>query len=146
MLTAIDVAADFEDKLGARDALSRRTWVAIKLVSAVDITASTLLMMAQTALLPDAHALTNLSLDLVAAQAQASATKHIPFPGVPLSTSLDGIQNETAPKGSSLSSEEIHALRELRDDLFDICEHAEQRGVKIIMDAEYRCMPLAAHL
>jgi proline dehydrogenase len=32
MLTAIEVAADFEDGLGTRDILNRKTWVAIKLV------------------------------------------------------------------------------------------------------------------
>jgi proline dehydrogenase len=33
MLESIDVAAKFEDSLGETDALSRKTWIAVKMVS-----------------------------------------------------------------------------------------------------------------
>jgi proline dehydrogenase len=77
-----------------------------------------------------------MSSDLV--KAQAAEAERIAFPGIPLPARLDALQRGTVPQGSALTPEDVHALIELRDDVFAICERAEQRGVKIIMDAEYR--------
>ena len=42
------------------------------------------------------------------------------------------------PAGSPMTIRDLRELRELRDDLFRICQRAKERGVKIIIDAEHR--------
>ncbi|EAU93303.2 proline dehydrogenase [Coprinopsis cinerea okayama7 len=172
ILTCIDVAADFEDSLrGASKALSpylhdtayrtptsqasiaansdlltgRRTWVAIKV----------------TALLPDAHALINLSKYITSRREQMKAVsaeqssltsarsapatlsaatvprvEDIPFPGAALLSDLDIVLSPSRDD-APLSTNDIQQLRELYDDLVKICVRAEQRGVRLIVDAEY---------
>ena len=44
-----------------------------------------------------------------------------------------------APPAAPLADGDLAALRELHADLVRICERARERGVKIIIDAEYRC-------
>lgn len=41
-----------------------------------------------------------------------------------------------------VSAADIAALRELREDLFAICTRAEERGVRITVDAEHRQVSL----
>ncbi|KDQ53023.1 hypothetical protein JAAARDRAFT_39738 [Jaapia argillacea MUCL 33604] len=115
MIHSIDVAADFEDRYGKRDGRGRKTWVAVKL----------------TALLPDAQALINFSSHLV----KSRPNSYIPFPGCPHPTDLD-ILYSPSPE-SNLRPEDIKALKELDQDLVAICQRAQERGVRIIMDAEY---------
>ncbi|KIJ60119.1 hypothetical protein HYDPIDRAFT_32541 [Hydnomerulius pinastri MD-312] len=117
MIRSIDVAADFEDGLGG-GSTGRRTWVAVKL----------------TALLPRIQALQNLSLHLI----QTRPTLHpaVPFPGTPLSSDLALLDARTS-EGSPLTSEDVKDLKELYDDLNRICTRAKERGVRVILDAEY---------
>ncbi|KAI0344244.1 FAD-linked oxidoreductase [Trametopsis cervina] len=118
MIHSIDVAADFEDKhkKGASQR-GRRTWVAIKL----------------TALVPDHHVLTTLSRWLVKERCGRSP---IAFPGAPQPTELD-ILDRNHSTSSILSQDDIRMLKDLRDDLDSICQHASERGVRIIIDAEH---------
>ncbi|KAI5120872.1 hypothetical protein M0805_008244 [Coniferiporia weirii] len=125
MIRSIDVAADFEDKrrIGRGRTAGRRTWVAIKL----------------TALLPDARALINLSSHLV--KSRSPLAHPICFPGSPRPSDfnvLDIQDPSKLPETSPLTVEDIAALKELKDDLIKICQRAKERGVKIIVDAEYR--------
>ncbi|KAJ3873721.1 FAD-linked oxidoreductase [Lentinula edodes] len=118
MVRSIDVAADFEDSIVGQHARSgRRTWVAIKL----------------TALLPDAQSLIALSSHILATQPQHEPS--IPFPGCPRPTDLN-VLNTTADS-KFLSEKDIASLRELYSDLRRISLRAQERGVKLLIDAEY---------
>ncbi|KAJ7223277.1 FAD-linked oxidoreductase [Mycena pura] len=118
MLHCIDVAADFEDSLGATQA-GRRTWVAVKL----------------TALLPDASALIRLSSHIIATRPPTSPPLVV-FPGNPTASDLDVLHVPAAPRGD-LSDADLAALRALHTDLEAICTRAAARGVRVIIDAEY---------
>ncbi|KAF9261971.1 FAD-linked oxidoreductase [Marasmius fiardii PR-910] len=119
MIRSIDVAADFEDELLQGAPAGRRTWVAVKM----------------TALLPDAQSLINFSKYLI----DTRSPLPVPFPGCPRSTDLDVLHDPQRSGGSCgpLSEDDVVALRELYQDLRRICARAQQRGVKIILDAEY---------
>ncbi|KAJ7129960.1 FAD-linked oxidoreductase-like protein [Mycena filopes] len=118
MLHCIDVAADFEDGLGARQT-GRRTWVAVKI----------------TALLPDASALIRLSSHIIATRPPISPPPVV-FPGAPTPSDLDILYTPTPPT-DALSPADLTMLRALHADLTRICARAEARGVRIIIDAEY---------
>jgi proline dehydrogenase len=117
MIRCIDVAADFEDSIAGKVHGGRRTWVAVKI----------------TALLPDAHALIRLSEHVLGTRPRL----HLPiaFPGCPHPSDLDILDG--APTGT-IGPQDIEAVRELYEDLVRICTRAQERGVKIIIDAEYR--------
>ncbi|KAF5385604.1 hypothetical protein D9757_006782 [Collybiopsis confluens] len=119
MVRSIDVAAEFEDTVvGKESGTGRRTWVAIKM----------------TALLPDAQSLIALSSHII-----ATRPKHhpaVPFPGCPRSSDLS-ILDDVAPNSRFLSDKDIAALRELYADLRRISNRAQDKGVKLIIDAEY---------
>lgn len=117
MVHCIDVAADFEDGIVAGATAGRRTWVAIKL----------------SALLPDANALLHYSTALLALRPKTS----VPFPGCPHASDLDVLYAPIGPIKSDLTEDDIKSLRELHSDLNRICKRAKERGVKIIIDAEY---------
>ncbi|KAH9949482.1 FAD-linked oxidoreductase [Amylocystis lapponica] len=112
----IDVAADFEDRYAHGSPAGRKTWVAVKL----------------TALLPRAESLISLSKYLVASR--PAPHRPIAFPGIPLPTDLDVLSARSA---GPLTETDIIALRELRADLGTICKRAQERGVRIIIDAEH---------
>ncbi|KAG6854205.1 hypothetical protein C0991_009518 [Blastosporella zonata] len=114
MVHCIDVTADFEDAVSGKFHTGRRTWVAIKM----------------SALLPDANVLVKFSSYLQTTRPKLL----IAFPGCPHSSDLD-ILNK--PPNDTLTAEDIAALRDFHADLVRICEHAQKRGVKIIVDAEY---------
>ncbi|KXN86159.1 Proline dehydrogenase 1, mitochondrial [Leucoagaricus sp. SymC.cos] len=116
MIHSIDVAAQHEDSL---DDGGRRTWVAVKL----------------TALVPNAQALINLSNHIL--QSRIREPDSVPFPGCPRSTDLDAAIRPGNSNGTHLTKEDITDLRELYKDLYHVCEHARQRGVKVIIDAEW---------
>ncbi|PFH48288.1 hypothetical protein AMATHDRAFT_150233 [Amanita thiersii Skay4041] len=118
MIRCIDAAADFEDSRGPAAGLGRRTWVAIKI----------------TALLPDSNALINLSKHIINTR-PVQKTQSIPFPGSPTVSDL-AVLLPLAPS-SDLTPQDISSLKELHADLERICTRAQQRGVKIIIDAEY---------
>ncbi|KAF8525253.1 FAD-linked oxidoreductase-like protein [Hysterangium stoloniferum] len=115
-IRCIDVAADFEDRLGV--GVERKTWVAVKL----------------TALLPSAQSLINLSAHLRHSRPQSLTL--VPFPGVPRTSDLAFIDSG-APPPTTLTMSDVAALKELYADLTRIAERGQQRGVKIIVDAEY---------
>ena len=125
MLHSIDVVADFEEELTSElpSVKGRRTWVAIKL----------------TALLPDAQALVALSSSIVESRKDPrTPAKHaaIPFPGSPRIEDLDIILKP--PSTSQLTPAQISGVRELYDNMVRICTRAQERGIKVIVDAEYR--------
>ncbi|GLB36747.1 putative converts proline to delta-1-pyrroline-5-carboxylate [Lyophyllum shimeji] len=120
MVHCVDVAADFEDRISGKVHTGRKTWVAVKL----------------SALLPDAEVLIKLSSHLLTTRPRLP----IAFPGCPHSTDLDVLDKppvEPSQRPGALTAEDIAALRELHVDLVRICTRAQQRGVKIIIDAEY---------
>ncbi|KAJ6581555.1 FAD-linked oxidoreductase-like protein [Mycena capillaripes] len=118
IVRCIDVAADFEDALGAKQT-ERRTWVAVNI----------------TALLPDASALIRLSSQIISTGLPAFAPEVV-VPGNPTSFDLDVLYTPKAPRGD-LSDADLAMLRELHKDLQLICARAQARGVRIIIDAEY---------
>ena len=131
MLHCIDVAADFEEGLAFKPSNSpsvqgRRTWVAIKM----------------TALLPDAHALLALSSSIVASRKDprtiAKEEAAIPFPGSARIEDLDIILKTPSNGHSTLTPAQISGVRELYNNLVRICTRAQERGIKIIVDSEYR--------
>ncbi|KAF8140762.1 FAD-linked oxidoreductase-like protein [Mycena galopus ATCC 62051] len=117
MVHCIDVAADFEDALDAKQT-GRRTWVAVNI----------------TALVPDASALIRLSSHIMSTRAPASAPQVV-FPGNPTSSDLDVLAAK-APTGD-LTAADLAVLRELHADMERICARAAARGIRIIIDAEY---------
>ncbi|KAG6901249.1 hypothetical protein C0995_014626 [Termitomyces sp. Mi166 len=114
MIHCIDVAADFEDGVSGKLHSGRRTWVAIKM----------------SALIPDANILVKFSSHLL----NTRPTPSVVYPGCPHSSDLDVL--DKSPAGT-LMVEDITALRDFHADLVRICERAQERGVKIIVDAEY---------
>ncbi|THH17138.1 hypothetical protein EW146_g3612 [Bondarzewia mesenterica] len=121
MIRSIDVAADFEDQRasGSSSAAGRRTWVAVKL----------------SALLPDAQSLVNLSVYLTKARPARSA---IAFPGYPRASDLDCLTSDQIKGESPLTEQDIHDIKDLHSDLVKICSRAQERDIRIIIDAEYR--------
>ncbi|CCM03712.1 uncharacterized protein FIBRA_05858 [Fibroporia radiculosa] len=120
-LHCIDVAADFENKYSSHhgsDMRGRKTWVAVKM----------------SAMLPRTEALVHFSKYLVSTRPKSSPS--VAFPGRPLSSDFDVLSSRSATN-SFLTDSDIADLRELRDDLREICKRAREHGVKIIVDAEY---------
>jgi len=155
ILHSIDVAADFELGLEAENASSsvradnaasasvrrsgtgRRTWVAFKM----------------SALLPDAHALIAWSSHITASRKSlpsSSIEATVPFPGAARMEDMDIILRSSSPLPSPtsyspsstsnplLTLAQIHHLCDLYADLVSICAHANEKGVKVIVDAEHR--------
>ncbi|KIY44062.1 FAD-linked oxidoreductase [Fistulina hepatica ATCC 64428] len=119
MVHAIDTAAAFEDSiLGQNTAVGRKTWVAIKM----------------TALLPDAGALHRLSSCILEHRPKRGA---IAFPGCPDAHDLDVLYDVSRYGKLQLTAADVEALQELHQDLIRICTRAAERGVRIILDAEY---------
>ncbi|KAG8879803.1 hypothetical protein FRB97_001373 [Tulasnella sp. 331] len=59
------------------------------------------------------------------------------YPGTPQPKDLDILYLTTPPVNSPLTTEDLDALKTLREDLGKICTRAKERNVKIVMDAEY---------
>jgi len=143
MIHSIDVAADFEDSLSGE---GRRTWVAVKIVSLLWLVWTIPFVTKcpwpisnfQTALVPNAQTLINFSNYIT--QSRNLKPDSVPFPGCPRSTDLDIIFDPGASSLALLSKEDVMDLRELCGELDMVCEHARRRGVKIIIDAESRCV------
>ncbi|KAG6848555.1 hypothetical protein H0H93_015963 [Arthromyces matolae] len=114
MIHCIDVAADFEDGISGKVSTGRRSWVAVKM----------------SALLPDANVLIKFSSHLL----NTRPKRPVAYPGCPHSSDLDVLNKSST---ENLTPEDIEALRDLNSDLLRICERAQERGVKIIIDAEY---------
>lgn len=60
----------------------------------------------------------------------------VPFPGCPHPADLD-VLDASVSNADMLSPADITSLRQLHSDLVRICTRAQERGVKIIIDAEY---------
>lgn len=84
-------------------------------------------------MVPRAESLHRFSKYLVATR--PSSSPPVLFPGQPHPSDLDVLLSSNA--SGPLSQEDIKDLAQLRDDLRAICKKAQERGVKIIMDAEY---------
>ncbi|KAH9487282.1 Proline dehydrogenase 1, mitochondrial [Psilocybe cubensis] len=147
MIHCIDVAANFEDGVYDRSNgvhgwketnRGKRTWVAVKM----------------TALLPDAHALIALSSHIVASKSRSKSKflgsslpeDAIPFPGAAKIEDLGVLSlaspapisgDDDAARAPVISASQIRELRELYSNLRRICIKAQERGVKVIVDAEY---------
>ncbi|KZV77590.1 FAD-linked oxidoreductase [Peniophora sp. CONT] len=123
MMHSIDVAGNFEDAhAGALVAPNhRRAWVAVKL----------------TALVPDHISLINFSRDLVESAQTRALSPPIPFPGCPRIGDLQALQRAAPQPGSHMTPADLAALTDLHEDLKLICAHAQKRGVRVIIDAEY---------
>lgn len=61
----------------------------------------------------------------------------VAFPGKPRPSDLDVLYSKST-RNSPLTQEEAEELRELHEDLNRICTRAQERGVKVIIDAEHR--------
>ena len=92
-------------------------------------------------MVPDAETLRRFSKYLVDSRPRAAPP--VAFPGCPLPSDLDVL---AAGGAEPLPAADIAVLRELREDLIAICARAQSRGVRLIFDAEYRCVvvPLCA--
>ncbi|KAH9964627.1 FAD-linked oxidoreductase-like protein [Russula dissimulans] len=118
MIRSIDIAGDFEDSQARETPGSgRRTWVAIKL----------------NALLPNPVALTHLSAHLSSFRTYDTTI----FPGCPRANDLAVLKLNDPPPGSPLTAQDLVDLRELHENLVQICTHARARDVRVIIDAEY---------
>ena len=90
-------------------------------------------------MVPDAESLRRLSKYLV--DTRPRIEPRVAFPGCPLPSDLDILSAGT--RSDTLTEVDIASLRALREDLASICERARARGVRITVDAEYRCDHLA---
>ncbi len=138
MMHSIDVAADFEDRLANERGsdFGRKTWVAVKLVRAESNSTRihSTLQTEQTALLPDSNALIKLSALLAK---NRPVNKQIAFPGCPSPPDLTAFY-EKSLSNSHLSAIDIEDLKNLHNNLVRICSRAQERGVRINVDAEHR--------
>jgi len=118
-IKAIEAAGDFEDEIQARskETRLRRTTVAIKL----------------TAMVPSPDVLTRFSTYLL--RNKPAEAQNV-YPGCTHDTDLAVLDTKSSPEGQ-LGLSDICVLSELRDDLIRLCTHAEQRGVRLMVDAEY---------
>ena len=140
ILHCIDVAADFEEGIASKLAHDSephggRTWVAVKI----------------TALVPDANALIALSSRITESRKslpKSSKDAIVPFPGSARIDDLDIILHGSDPKPSDhrtpLTPADIQQLQTLYANLSKICAHATEKGIKIIVDAEYRLVEALA--
>ena len=94
----------------------------------------------QTALVPNAETLRRFSIHLL--KTRPKPKLEVAFPGSPRPSDFDVIEIDplNLPESCPLTKEDLVALKELKDDLFRVCERARQRGVRILIDAEHRCV------
>ena len=65
----------------------------------------------------------------------------IPFPGSPLPLDMDiiySLEQKARDNDPSMTPQDIQDIHDLYNDLTKICERAQDRGVRLLMDAEYR--------
>ena len=67
----------------------------------------------------------------------------VPFPGTPATSDLDVLYNGSLGPDIALTPQDVADLKALHSDLNEICQRASERGVRIIIDAEHRCVPAA---
>jgi proline dehydrogenase len=93
-------------------------------------------MISQTAILPNAQSLINLSAHLT--NTRALLEPPVLFPGTPSPSDLSILHSSTST--GALTESDIRDLKELYNDLVLICTRAEERGVRVFIDAEHRCV------
>jgi proline dehydrogenase len=93
-------------------------------------------MAAQTAMLPNARSLINLSTHLT--NTRVPLEPPVLFPGTPSPSDLSILHCSTST--GALTESDIHDLKELYNDLVRVCARAEERGVRVFIDAEHRCL------
>lgn len=93
-------------------------------------------MIYQTGMLPNTQSLINFSTYLT--HTRAPLEPPVPFPGTPSSSDLS-VLHSPIPTGT-LTESDIHDLKKLYNDLVQICTHAANRGVRVLIDAEQRCV------
>lgn len=64
----------------------------------------------------------------------------VPFPGTPDASDLDILYTSSPDLEGLLTPQDITDLKDLHADLNLICNRAHERGVRIIIDAEHRCV------
>lgn len=87
-------------------------------------------------MVPDAQALINFSEYLIKTRPPLATS--IAFPGCPSPTDMDILVVGKVIPASPLREQDVVDLKELHGNLIRICEHAHRRGVRLIVDAEYR--------
>jgi proline dehydrogenase len=91
-------------------------------------------------MLPDANPLIRLSSKVL--EIRPSTLIPVSFPGCAHSTHLDVLYNTT--KGpDTLTEDDISSLCQLHADMVHICTHAQEKGVRVVIDAEYRHVHLS---
>jgi proline dehydrogenase len=91
-------------------------------------------------MLPDANPLIRLSSKIL--ETRPSILIPIAFPGCAHSTDLDVLHNTT--KGpDSRTEDDISSLFQLHADMVHICTRAQEKGVRVVIDAEYRSVHLS---
>lgn len=89
----------------------------------------------QTALVPRHEALINFSKYLAKHHFTSSS---VPFPGTPHPSDITAIELRNADPWEFMTEQDIADLKDLYADLTAISQRAHDRGVKLIIDAEYR--------
>jgi len=89
----------------------------------------------QTALLPSTKPLHHLSAHLLATR--PALPTPVPYPGCAHGSDLDVLYTDSKPASGPLTDQDLLQLRDLHFDLRRICQRAEERGVRLVIDAEY---------
>lgn len=159
LLDSIDRAADFEDRMASAAGSGttseksmdsgRRTWIAVKMVSSLSLlvfistlTHSRNYGRAQSGMVPDSQSLLHFSAYLTRSQSQTPLKPPIAFPGCPRASDMDIILSPKAKARdrSPMTERDVQDVRALYEDLARIGRKAQERGVKLIIDSEYRCV------
>ncbi|KAI0034966.1 FAD-linked oxidoreductase-like protein [Vararia minispora EC-137] len=129
---SIDVAAAFEETQTTASVSpnGKRTWVAVKL----------------TAMIPNHESLIKFSVYLTQEAQKKSHNPRVQFPGCPRASDADLLICPTSLPG--LPDSDLADVVDLYQDMRKICQHAQEKHVRLIVDAEYRypaidCITLA---
>lgn len=69
----------------------------------------------------------------------------VPFPGTPQLTDLDILYGKSASADGILTEQDIADLKDFHADMDAVCQRAHERGVKLIIDAEYSWYQVSSH-
>lgn len=85
-------------------------------------------------MLPNAQSLINYSKYILDTR-QGPTT--VPFPGAPRPSDMDILYSGSIEE-TPLTQQDVTDLRDLYEDLVKVCAHGEERGIRVVIDAEYR--------
>lgn len=93
-------------------------------------------------MVPDSQSLLHFSAYLTRSQSQTPPKPPIAFPGCPRASDMDIILSPKAKARdrSPMTERDVQDVRELYEDLMMIGRKAQERGIKLIIDSEYRCV------